>query len=299
MHARRIPAEYLLLATCVFEGLFPAIARIGSSAFPPVLFVSLSAACAAAVLAVITTLRGHFRTTIPRRAFAYIAVVALCIIGGFAIIVSAARFTSGINITLLLQAEMLFAFLYCNVLMGETITRRLVAGMVLIFMGACGVLFNGTFAVNPADMFVLFATALFPIGNIFAKKALALVPPTIVLLFRYIFGCILLFPVSFLLGEYGEFDPQVLVSHGWIIVLYAVGILILSKLFWYRALLVLPVGKASQIIGATPVLGFFFSLVFLREAPTAYQLLGLVATVIGVYLLMSRRHASAMEVDLV
>ncbi len=263
------------------------------------LFVGFSTACAAVLLAFVATLRGNFHKAIPPRAFAYIAVVALCIIGGFTIIMSAARFTSGINITLLLQAEMLFAFLYCNVLMGEKITRRLLIGMTLIFLGACGVLFNGTFVVNPADIFVLLATALFPIGNIFAKKALALVPSTTVLLFRYIFGCVLLFPVSFVLGEYGAFDPRTLVSYGWVILLYAVCILTLSKLFWYRALLVLPVGKASQVIGATPVLGFLFSLIFLREAPTIYQSLGLVATITGVYLLIGRQSVSAAEGDLV
>ncbi len=294
-----ISAEILVLIACVFEGLFPIFVRVGSAAFPPVLFVAMSTCIAAVFLGTLAWTRGAFRERIPRAVYGYIAVVALCVMGGFAMISIGARQTSGINISLLLQTEMLFAFLLCNVVLGEKISVRVLAGMPLIFLGACAVLFNGSFTLNSGDAIILLAAAIFPIGNIFAKKALALTRPVIVLFLRYVFGSVFLFAVSAFMGEFLQWNLGILRVHGWLIVAYAVSVLTLSKLFWYTGLKTLPIGKATQIVGVAPVMGFCFSLLLLHEIPTVYQLIGLVVTVLGVFILVSKPSISTTEADLV
>jgi len=278
--------EVMLLGTCVLEGLFPILANLSMCVFPPVLFTALSALLAAAAFACILLWSGGWRR-IPFKGFLYACGVAVFVVLASTFIFVGARSTSGINTTLLLQAEILFTFIVSTLFLRETWRVPQLLGAAAILCGDIFILFNGTLVLNHGDLFILLATALFPIGNIFAKRALHLLSSQMLLFLRYAVGGVFLLLLSLLI-EGAPPSAESLWAHRSLFLVYTFLILVGSKLFWYGGLKRLPLGRAVAIISSAPAFGLFFAFLFLREIPTLYQFVGFGFSTIGVFLIIAQ-----------
>jgi len=296
-HLRR--GEMFVFVTCVLEGLFPIIAKTVSGVYPPFFFLGVSAALAAIVLGAILVIQGEFKKSISLRIVWYCSLIALFIVVlPRGLIFTGSKYTSGINTALLMQTEMLTTFIIYGLLLKEKHELHHIVGALLVLTGTFFVIFNGTLEINKGDLMILLAVCIFPIGNLYAKRALKVITPMHVLFFRFLFASMILIPVA-LLFEDLSIVPAALESHGWLLVVYVLLMLVISKTFWYYGLRALTVSKAIYIISAFPAFSLMFAFIFLREIPNMYQFAGFVIAIIGVYTLIFRRQVSTASTDLV
>lgn len=291
--------ELCLLMTGVFEGLYPVLIVAGSAFLPPITFLALGALVAIAGVSLTLLLRRKAIAPVPPRAVLLAAGVALFVLSGFLIILIATPYTSSVNIGLLLRAELLSAFFISILFLGERPTPLQVSGALLILTGTLLVLFRGGIAFHIADLCIVLAACIFPLGNICAKRALDLVLPETLLLLRYGIGAVVLVPAAFLFE-----DPQAVVTHLsaqqiMLVLLYGIAVLTLSKIFWYVGLRVVPLGKATFLGDTAPAFTMLFAFLFLGETSGIAQWTGLLLMFAGVYALIKRPSASVKLADLV
>jgi len=282
--------ERMLLGTCVIEGLFPIMAIVMARKFPPVLFTAVSTLCASVLFLFYLWFSHRLNQRISMRALLYALGVAVFVVMTLALILIGAKFTSSVNVALLLQTEMLYTFIFATLVLGERLFHWQLVGAAFVFLGTVLVIFNGTFELNAGDLIIVGACAFFPIGNTFAKKALALLSSDTLLFLRYLLGGILLLVVSLLFEDFSNLEYGLSASTLGIFVVYVVLFLVMSKVLWYGGLKRLDIGKAVYIVSATPAFSLLFIFILLHEIPTWYQFAGFAFTIVGVYLLLSRRR---------
>ncbi len=194
------------------------------------------------------------------------------------------RLSTGINTTLLLQTELLAAIIVFSFIIREKLPLRQYVGAAFVLIGTLLVLFQGTLELRTGDLLILLGVSFYPWGNICAKKLLKTLDPFQTMFLRASLGGILLLLVSCIV-EGSPFVPLSMQGPFWIIPTYALVVLVGSKLLWYAGLRYLPILKATSMIVAFPIVGFFVAAVFLHEIPTMFQIAGFVSTVCGLFLL--------------
>ena len=273
-----------------FYALFPIIISYVSKLMPPILFAGTSTLVTGIVLffyLAITKQLGKLRN---KKAIIYILWVTLLIIiiPSILIFVGTSR-TSGINTSLLLQSEIIFTFILYSIMKYEKITKRRILGAIIVLLGTTAIVYNGSNSINIGDLLIIAGTFFYPIGNIFARKALAVTTTPIILFVRNIIGAPILIGISLLFETYNQpmtyfisnFYPYMLLS----------GILIylISKMLWYEGMRRLETNKAILIsVGGYPAISLFFTYIFLHEIPTTYQWLGFLLILTGLLITVAR-----------
>ncbi|TSC60813.1 MAG: hypothetical protein Greene041662_45 [Candidatus Peregrinibacteria bacterium Greene0416_62] len=214
-----------------------------------------------------------------------IGLVALCnLVIPIVLISEGTRMTTGINTALLLQAEMLFTFLFCVVLFGERMRAMRLGGAVCVFAGTVFILLSGEAQWSTGNILIILATVLYPFGNLISKRLLGLLSVTEILFLRSLFAGVALLILSLLIEDIHLADlPWSYVW--WLILVQGACVFFLAKLLWYEGLKVISVSRAVFLVSSSPAFSLFFAIVFLREIPTFPQLIGFVVTMAGVLLL--------------
>ena len=277
--------EMFLLTSAILEGLFPIIAHHSSQVFPPISFLTASSLIAAVIFFLYLLLSGQFPQKIPKKAILYSLGVAVFVMMTYTLIFVGTSMTSAINTSLILQAEVLFAFIVGSLVLNERIKSEKILGAIFIVGGTTLVLFNGTVILNRGDLLILLATMIFPIGNTFAKKAMTLISNSTLLFLRYTFGSVLLIAASFLFEGDRLLAADFPVEKLWLIPTYAVLILVSSKVCWYMGLKTHSIGRSTSIIISAPAFSLLFAYFLLGEIPTIYQISGFMLTIIGITVL--------------
>lgn len=297
-HERR--AEVFVLVSSVIEGSFPIVINHAVRVFPALFFAGTCGVIGASIHLVLLLLRGKFVWRAPLRVWGYVAGVTLCnSVIALLLIFLGTRMTSGINTALLLQSEMLFSFLIFTVLFGEKVTRRQAIGAASVFFGTVLVLFNGSLTLNAGDLLIVLATAFYPFGNRCAQEALRFLPSGVVIFVRNAVGGVTFLVLSRIFEGTGAAHFPLLAEQWWLVALYGVVVLVVSKLCWYEGLKTLPLSRAVSIILSYPAFSLLFATLFLREMPSAYQMAGFFITFAGLTFLISKRSVPSPPPDLV
>lgn len=285
--------ELFLLGYLPIFGFFPIITTFMTKIMPPVLFGALSLVLGSLVLLLYLCITKSFQNLFieTRKGIGLIlGTTVFNIIVPFLFVFIGASLTSGINTALLSQTELLFTFLICGIFFHELITLQKVSGALLILIGTCAVLYNGTFTLNGGDILIIIAQLCYPFGNRFSKKALATIAPQTLLFARNAIGGAALLGISAVFETWGV--SAVKTSMVTIILLIFInGVFIhgISKLLWFEGLKRLDITKAISIIIATPAFSFAYALFFLKEVPTVYQVIGLFVILAGLFVLTRPR----------
>ncbi|MFH1012302.1 MAG: DMT family transporter [Candidatus Peregrinibacteria bacterium] len=295
----RLGEIYVFVSGLLFAG-FPVLINYTSDKIPPTFFAAITDLIAGAILVVIMAARGQLKELAVRKAWPYLLMVAIFIIViPRSLFYNGTRFTSAINTSILLEVEILFAMLYTT-LIGEKMTRWKLLGGLAVFLGTILTLYNGHFVLNKGDLMIVAGTAFLPIGNIYAKKALKLVSPSAVILFRSLVGGLALLALStwFDAGtDYGMGHLAIVRTFLWIILLNSVLITIIQKLAWYGGLKRLEVGKATIIVMSYPAFSMILASIFLREIPTLYQFGGLLIIFAGLFSITAHKSELPAHVE--
>lgn len=287
MNKNERTGELFILAEVLLFALFPIFLVQSLGLIPPLFFAGLSSFIAGITFFLITLFKKQ-SFVLPKQAlFPGIMgiIVIVLIVNGLLFI--GGQHTSPGNSALLIQSEVVFTFLFFGLLGLERITLKRVSGSAIILLGSIFILFNGFSGnISKWDVIILFGISFAPLGNFFQKKTLGYISPLTYGVYRSIFGGIILFCISFIFEnplENIEWSQEIL------LLILANGILILglSKWFFFEAIQRMGVSKSIALTATVPAITILLTFLFLHEAPTLSQYIGLLGVIIGVPLIVA------------
>ncbi len=257
---------------------------------PPILFAGTSTLVTGIVLFIYLAITKQLGKLRNKKAIIYSLWVALLIIiiPSILIFIGTSK-TSGINTSLLLQSEIVFTFILYSLLKYEKITTRRISGAIIVILGTAAIVYNGSASINLGDLLIICGTFFYPIGNIFARKALGVTTTPILLFVRNIIGAPILIGISLMFETYNQpmtyfianFYPYMLFS--------GIFIYCISKMLWYEGMRRLETNKAILIsVGGYPAISLFFTYLFLHEVPTPYQWVGFSLILVGLIITITK-----------
>lgn len=276
--------ELFIFSELTLYSLFPLIINQSSKAMDPILFAGVSISLAGLYFFFYLILTKQLKSLLHKQTLLYsLGVTIFIIILPSLFIFTGTKYTTSINTAIFLQTEILSAFILCSLFLKEKITAKRILGSALIILGASTVLYNGEFIINKGDLMIIVGASIFPIGNIFAKKALQLSPPETILFIRSLLGGAALLIISFLFEHSAPTAYRQSIDNYLLILANGIVIFAISKTLWYRGLKLLDISKATTLTMAYPAISLLLSITFLKESPTVYQLIGLTVIMIGIY----------------
>jgi len=276
--------EMLILVDALLAALFPILVHYGSGRLPAIFYAAVTSLLAGFFMGLWLWGAGRLKELLNRKAWKAMLFVTLFIVVFPSILVyKGTALTSGINTSILLTAEIFFALIFFH-FVGERVTWAKMAGATAMVLGTILVVWNGQLALNRGDLFILLATAFFPVGNFYAKKVLEQVHPLTLVLVRNLLGGIILMGFS-LTSEsiVGTSVWPLLKELWWVILLNGILISVFSKVVWYEGLKRIEITKATIMMMSYPALSMILATIFLKEIPTLYQFGGLVIIFAGLY----------------
>lgn len=281
--------EMMILGETLMYSLFPIIIAYSTKIMPPILFAGLSTLTASITLFIFLLLKKDLKSLKNKETIKYtLGITLFIIIIPSILIFTGSSKTSGINTTILLQSEILFTFIIFGLFAIEKITLRKTIGALIILVGTFFIIYNGSKNINIGDLLIIAGTFFYPIGNIFAKKALKVGSPSAILFIRSLLGGIVLICLSLIFENQDATLSKI--SNYWpLILLNGVFIYHLSKILWYEGIKRIDISKAIPIsVGGYPAFSLLFAILFLKEIPTIYQLAGFMAVIAGIFILIRK-----------
>ncbi len=286
---RETQGTVLALFSAALWGVFPVVVNRGSHHIPPLFFAAVSALLAAIGSLGYTAFKGNLHELGNRKSYAALFMITLCIvIIPYALFFVGAGKTSGINTSLLLLSEIIFTLLFTPFI-GEKTTIEKLTGAFGVFCGAAFILYHGSLQLNTGDILVILSTATYPVGNFYAKKALAQVSPSVILLVRFFLGGSFLLLMSIVV-EAPPTMSAVIVENWPLLLLSGLVLLGAGKIVWYEALARLDISKAISLSMTFPLFSLIVLAGFYEEAISRQQAVGIAIMMVGVF--FSARRSS-------
>jgi len=217
------------------------------------------------------------------RAYKDLLLTSFWITTLFMLVFLGMQYTTAGNMSVIIFLQLLFAYLYFNVLGKEKMDKIHTFGAVVMGVGALIILFPNELVLNKGDLLILLAAIIAPIANYYSKRTGETCSSETVLGFRTMIAlpiiafCAWVFepPVGY--HDITEAAPYV----------FLVGFLIfgVSKIFWMEALYRISITKISAMVALVPMLTLLFAYLYLGEVPELRQIFGIVPILIGGYFL--------------
>lgn len=276
----------LTVVLLLIWGLNFVISKMGLAEIPPLLFVGLRFAIAAAILLPFARM--------PRERMGVIFILAT---------IFAAHFSfqymglNGMDVGLTAvagQAQVPFSAILSAIIFKDYIGWRRALGLAIAFLGIFVLFGEPRLSAHPLPLFfVLTAAMLWSIANIMIKR---MGPIDSYALNAYL--ALFLAPDLFVASWAFEEDHlQVLREAGWIgwgaVLFNALLVTVVSYAIWYRLLHRYPVNYIMPITMLVPVLGVLFGVLLLDEPLTWPIVAGGLVTLAGVGIIIMRRPRTA------
>ncbi len=289
--------EIFMMASAALHGFFPLLANTGVNYISPVLFAGTSILLSSVLFFIYLLYSGNLRKIFNKKALPYIlgVTVFIVIIPSILIFVGTSM-TSGVNTALLLQTEVLFTFIIFGLFFNEKITTKKLIGGFAILGGATIILYNGSFSLNWGDFMIISGTLFYPFGNKCAKKALEIVPSTVILFVRSLIGGTFLVMLSLLFEKHAGFTGDSLLIPVLFVLANGFLIMFLSKIVTYEAFKRIDITKAIALVMSEPAFALLFLMIFLQQFPNLYQVIGLIFIMSGVaFIVFKKRKAKELK----
>lgn len=216
--------------------------------------------------------------------------------GGLAFLAffSGLKLTTGGRAAFLHKTLPFFVLVLAYVFLKEKVSNKQVWALVLMFLGMAAITFTqipiSVLWENPGlgDALVLFATFLWAVENVVAKKAMLKGEHNLVVSFaRMFFGGLFLFGVILFAGSFSEIFA--LTGMQWFYVLASSALLFGYVLTYYWSIKKINVSKASTILLLAPVVTLLLGVVYYGEPAPLMQLVGSAAILVGAYLVVGTK----------
>ncbi|MFC1655446.1 DMT family transporter [Patescibacteria group bacterium] len=297
VRSKETTGEIFMMISAALHGFFPLLANTGVNYLPPVFFAGMSVLLSSVLFFIFLIYTGNFRKIFNKKALPYIlGVTVLVVIIPSILIFIGTSMTSGVNTAILLQTEVLFTFIVFGLFFKEKITTKKLLGGLAIIGGATIILYNGSFSLNWGDFMIILATFFYPFGNRCAKKALEIVPSSVILFVRSLIGGTFLVVISLLFEKHIGFGGDSMLIPVLFVLANGFLIMFLSKIVTYEAFKRIDVTKAIALVMSEPAFALIFLMIFLQQFPNLYQVIGLIIIMIGVgFVVFKKRKAKDLE----
>ncbi len=200
----------------------------------------------------------------------------------FTLIFIGMRYTTAGNMAVIVFLQVLFSYLYFNVLGKEKMDSIHLIGAVIMTIGALIILVPSDLNFNKGDLLILLASAIAPFVNLYQKRAREYCSAETILGFRTVVGFPFVAALAYFLEPAVSYDN--FMSALPYLFLIATGIYVAAKIMWIEALNRISITKLSAMLALMPVFTLFFAYVYLGEIPEFRQMMGIFPVLIGGYL---------------
>ena len=271
--------ELFMIALSFFEGWFPIVTMMALQTITPIFAYSYTLMFVIMVFLTIILLENKLGDLFYWSAWPDLLLSSFFITLMFVFLFTGLVYTTASNMAVLIFLQVLFSFLYFNILGNEPFSKIHLFGAVLMTCGALIIMFPEKLHLNIGDLLILLASAIAPIANLFQKRALRLVSSKTLLAFRSIIAL----PVILLMAHLLEPEPDremIMNALPWLAIngLLLMG---LSKIFWLESIRRISITKASAMAALVPVFTLLFAYLTLNEVPGITQIIGIVPILLG------------------
>ena len=275
-----------VIITIFIAGALPIVIKYGVSLIHPLFFATVSSLIAGIFLFLLATLKGGWRVLFDKRYFFH-----LLLIGFFGITLSNICFffgvtlTSGINSSILLQIEPLYAIFIGYILLNEKITLKQIFFTFIIILGTLVVVYRVEFILNWGDLLVLLTPLCWQIAHFFSKRLMVAhkeITPMLIATARTLYGGIFLFILSSIKGI-NQYDKLGVTNVLLILLFQGIVGFALHYSIWYEAIKRLNLSKATTLVSVYPTFSILLAWFILKEVPNFYQISGFVIIIVGIF----------------
>ena len=218
--------------------------------------------------------KNTFKELKNKNAYKDLLLTSFWITSLFLLVFIGMQYTTAGNMAVIVFLQLLFSFVYFNIIGNEKIDTPHLIGAIIMGIGALIILIPDNLIFNKGDLYILAAAAIAPFANFYQKRARKHCSSVTILGFRTVVGL----PFIALLTYYLE--PTVtyeqLVSALPYLLFIGIIIYVISKIMWI---------EASAMLGLVPAMTLVFAYLYLQEVPEVRQMLGVIPILIGGYIL--------------
>ncbi|SFZ97764.1 hypothetical protein MNB_SV-5-134 [hydrothermal vent metagenome] len=232
---------------------------------------------------VIMKKRKRFSELKNREAYKDLLLTSFWITSLFALIFIGIQYTTAGNMAVIMVLQLLFSYLYFNVLGKEKMSTKHIVGAAIMGVGALLILIPDDLSFNKGDLLILLAAIIAPIANLFQKRARNYCSAETILGFRTLVGLPFIGLLAYIYEAPTTYNNFMLALP--YILIIGVAVYVVSKIMWIEALHRISITKVSAMMSFMPVMTLFFAYLYLGEVPEFRQMLGIIPVLIGGYLL--------------
>jgi len=275
--------ELLMLGLAVLESWFPILSIVAMSYIGALHTYTYSLIIALFFFIAIMYKRDRFKELRNKKAYKDLLLTSFWITLLFTLVFIGMRYTTAGNMAVIIFLQLLFAYLYFNIIGKEPMDMLHLTGAMAMGVGALIILIPNDLSFNKGDLLILAGAAIAPFANFYQKRAREYCSSETILGFRTVIGL----PFIAIMAWY--FEPAItyedFISTLPYLILIGIFIYVVSKIMWIEALHRISITKVSAMMGLVPVMTLLFAYLYLHEVPNLRQLLGILPVLIGGYLI--------------
>ncbi|MFX1319377.1 MAG: DMT family transporter [Promethearchaeota archaeon] len=290
MDKENLGTLFILIGLFVY-GIHPVVIEFGGLLVAPLVFASIAALGAGLTAFIIrrksTPKISQGISASDKRRLMMAGVLGTFL--AFTCLFIGVQLSSSNNAAIILRSELVFALTFGYFFLNETISKRQLAWMTLMFFGVLLVVVtNQLTALGIGDILLLITPMAWAAGHTFAKPVLQRVSSWTAVAYRNLVGgaLLLLLAVSgILLGDLILFTSNFSVVV--VIIIIEAIVILLAHSLWYEGISRINLGKATALIAPAPLVTFTLYAIVFKIPPTPWQLAG-AAIVMGATILLAR-----------
>jgi len=280
---REREGELLMLGLSILESWFPILSIISLSYIGALHTYAFSLLISLVFFLTLMIKKRVFVELKNRDAYRDLLLTSFWITTLFVLVFLGMQYTTAGNMSVIIFLQLLFSYLYFNILGKDKMDFIHSFGALVMGIGAIIVLFPKNLVFNIGDWIILLAAAIAPIANLYSKRARKFCSSETVLGFRTLVALPIISLLAYLV------EPQTSLQNIQkalpYIVLIGLFIFGLSKILWMEALHRISITKISALIALVPPMTLLFAYLYLDEIPQAHQIIGIIPILIGGYFL--------------
>jgi drug/metabolite transporter (DMT)-like permease len=290
-HKQEKKGEIFAFGTLLFHSLFPVLLVYGVKHIPPFQFMAIVTVVGFFIFFSSQIFFKKIHELFIKKHWPQLLLYSVLISSPYIVIFFMSQFTSSINVTLLMQSEVLFAGLIGYFFLKEKIESKRLLGMTLVLGSNLVILSAGTSGLGAADWLIFLVPLLFVIANTLTKDLMTKIHWSTILTVRSVITFFMLLPLVIF------FEDPVVFKEGDLLFLLFFGVFVfgLAKIFWQIAIKRMDISKATGMIMTYPAISLLWAYFILDELPQGTQWIGVVLMLFGFFFLIQSRSKQYEE----
>jgi len=275
--------EFLMLGLAFIESWFPILSIISMAYIGALHTYTYSLVIALFFFIILMAKRDRFKELKNKEAYKDLLLTSFWITLLFTLVFIGMQYTTAGNMAVIIFLQLLFSYLYFNVLGKEKMDRLHLIGAIIMGVGALIILVPDDLTFNKGDLLILIAAAIAPVANLYQKRARNYCSSETILGFRTVVGLPFIAVLAYYFEPATTYENFILALPS----LLVIGILVyvVSKIMWIESLHRISITKVSAMMGMVPMMTLFFAYLYLDEIPQLRQVVGIIPVLVGGYLL--------------